>query len=123
LTVYEEPTSKVIHLLVSSYEKESGPYRFGHVYLLGPKGELVNALEGSASKERVPGGIGYHWMWAQTAISSAVTAGFDKEVRYWKKKISQLETEPGREQGADWEQKCENATCRWRNGREKKWAQ
>jgi hypothetical protein len=122
-TVYEDVT-KAIHLISTIYHKESEPYRLGHAYLLSPKGELISALEGLAVEKRLSGGMGDHWMWAQTSISdAAVTAGFEKEVSYWKGKMQQLEMEPDRAPGAGWEQKCANGACRWWNGRAKKWAE
>jgi hypothetical protein len=122
-TVYEDVT-KAAHLIITIYDKESEPYRLGHAYLLSPKGELISALEGLAAEKRLAGGMGDQWMWAQTSISdAAATAGFEKEVSYWKTKIHRLEAEPDREEGSGWEQKCEKGTCRWWNGREKKWAE
>jgi hypothetical protein len=120
-TVYED-ASKAVHVIVTSFDKESEAYRLGHAFLVSPKGELAAALEGLDIKDRVAGGIGGRWLWAQIAISKA-TRSFETEVGYWKKKIHQLETEPDRAAGAGWEQKCEKGTCRWWNGREKKWAE
>ena len=121
-TVYEDVT-KTIHLITTIYDKESEPYRLGHGYLHSPKGELINALEGLAVEKRLVGEMGDHWMWAQTSISAAATAGFEKEVSYWRGKIPQLEMEPDRAADGGWEQKCEKGLCRWWNGREKKWAE
>lgn len=120
-TVYED-ASKAVHLILTSFDKEREGYRLGHAYLVSPKGELIAASEGLDINKRVSERMGGQWLWAQIAISRA-TGSFEKEVRYWKEKISRLEKEPDREQGADWEQKCQNTTCRWWNGREKKWAE
>jgi len=92
-----------------------------HAYLVSPTGKLIAALEGIDIKKRVAGGMGGQWLWAQMAVSRA-NGSFEKEVSYWRGKIPQLETEPDREEGSDWEQKCDKGSCRWWNGREKKWA-
>ena len=121
LTVYEDG-SKAVHLIATSFDKESEAYRLGHAYLVSPTGELIAALEGIDINKRVAGGMGGQWLWAQMAVSRA-NGSFEKEVSYWRGKIPQLETEPDREEGSDWEQKCEKGSCRWWNGREKKWAE
>ena len=120
-TVYED-ASKAIHLIVTSFDKQGEAYRVGHAYLVSPKGELIAASEGLDVNRRVAERTGGRWLWAQIAISRA-TRSFEIEVSYWKKQIRQLETEPDRAAGAGWEQKCENGTCRWWNGREKKSAE
>ena len=117
-TVYED-ASKAVHLIATSFDKESDAYRLGHAYLVSPTGELVAALEGLDIEKRVAGEMGGQWLWAQTTISRA-NESFEKEVSYWKGKVHQIEMEPDRE-GGGWEQKCEKGKCRWWNGREKKW--
>ena len=103
-------------------KKGEEPYRLGHAYLVSPKGELIAAGEGIDIEPRLAGGMGNHWLWAQTSTPRA-TGGFEEEVGYWKRKIHQLETEPDRAPAAGWERKCEKGTCRWWNGGEKKWAE
>ena len=57
LTVYED-ASKAVHLIATSFDKESEAYRLGHAYLVSPTGELIAALEGIDIKKRVAGGMG-----------------------------------------------------------------
>jgi hypothetical protein len=117
LTRYED-ASKVSHLIGTSFDQEHEAYRLGHAYLVSPNGELLVAAEGLNVGTRTA----EHWRWAQTSTLRA-TAAFETEVSYWKKMIDQLATEPDRPTTADWEQKCEKGSCRWWNGREKKWAE
>ena len=120
-TVYED-ASKVVHLIVTSFDKEREASRLGHAYLVSPKGELIAASEGLFLNKRRAGPMGGRWLWAQMAISRA-TGSFEKEASYWRNRMHQLQTEPDRAAGAGWERKCETGTCRWWNGREKKWAE
>src|SRR4029077_11686328 len=69
-TVYED-ASKVVHLIVTSFDKGREASRLGHAYLVSPKGELIAASEGLFLNKRLADRMGGRWLWAQIAISRA----------------------------------------------------
>jgi len=45
LTAYEDAL-KVVHLVVTNFDRESNAYQLGHGYLVAPDGSLLAAIEG-----------------------------------------------------------------------------
>ena len=60
-TVYED-ASKVVHLIVTSFDKEREASRLGHAYLVSPKGELIAASEGLFLDKRLADRMGGRWL-------------------------------------------------------------